>query len=148
MRIAGMVLAAGIMIFISACTPTNNESTPTASPDTEPGTETTATYHTMSIDELANIVSDDDQAYTIVNVHIPYQGEIEGTDANIAFNDIEALTEALPDKNAPIVLYCSSGNMSEQAAQDLVKLGYTQVYDVPGGMYAWQSSGRSLVNSQ
>lgn len=101
----------------------------------------------MSIDELADIMADDDRTYAVVNVHIPYEGEIEGTNANIAFNDIDALTEALPDKNAPIVLYCRSGNMSEQATRNLVELGYTQVYDVPGGMNAWQSSERSLVNN-
>jgi len=145
MQIAGKILVLGLMIFVSACSPTSDENEPTTAQTTQ---ETTASYRTMSIDELADIMSDDDRSYTVVNVHIPYQGEIEDTDANIAFNDIDALTEALPDKNAPIVLYCRSGNMSEQAARDLVELGYTQVYDVPGGMNAWQSSGRSLVDNQ
>ena len=52
----------------------------------------------------------------------------------------------LPDKDAPIVLYCRSGSMSEQASRELIERGYTQVYDVPGGMNAWRSSGRDLVN--
>jgi len=140
-----MVLIVGLMVFVSACSPTGDEteSTPVQTAD-----EMTATYRTMSIDELATIMADDGRSYTVVNVHIPYQGEIEGTDANIAFNDIDALTETLPDKNAPIVLYCRSGNMSEQATRDLVELGYTRVYDVPGGMNTWQSSGRSLVDNQ
>lgn len=145
MQIAGKLLVLGLMIFVSACSPTSDENEPTMVQITQ---ETTASYRTMSIDELADIMADDDRSYTVVNVHIPYQGEIEDTDANIAFNDIDALTEALPDKNAPIVLYCRSGNMSEQATRDLVELGYTQVYDVPGGMNAWQSSGRSLVDNQ
>jgi rhodanese-related sulfurtransferase len=145
MQIAGKLLVLGLMIFVSACSPTSDENEPTMVQTTQ---ATTASYRTMSIDELADIMADDDRSYTVVNVHIPYQGEIEDTDANIAFNDIDALTEALPDKNAPIVLYCRSGNMSEQATRDLVELGYTQVYDVPGGMNAWQSSGRSLVDNQ
>lgn len=145
MQIAGKILVLGLMIFVSACSPTSDENEPTTVQTTQ---ETTASYRTMSIDELADIMADDDRSYTVVNVHIPYQDEIEDTDANIAFNDIDALTEALPDKNAPIVLYCRSGNMSEQATRDLIELGYTQVYDVPGGMNAWQSSGRSLVDNQ
>ena len=145
MQIAGKILVLGLMIFVSACSPTSDENEPTTVQTTQ---ETTASYRTMSIDELADIMADDDRSYTVVNVHIPYQDEIEDTDANIAFNDIDALTEALPDKNAPIVLYCRSGNMSEQATRDLIELGYTQVYDVPGGMNAWQSSGRSLVESR
>lgn len=144
MRIAGKILVLGLMVFVSACSPTSAANEPTTAQTTQ---ETTPSYRTMSIDELADIMADDDRTYAVVNVHIPYEGEIEGTDANIAFNDIGALTEALPDKNAPIVLYCRSGNMSEQATRNLVELRYTQVYDVPGGMNAWQSSERSLVNN-
>lgn len=145
MRIAGVMLVVGLIVFVSACSPTSHENEPTAVQTMQ---ETTATYRTMSVDGLADIMADEDRSYIVVNVHIPYQGEIEGTDYNIAFNDIDALTEALPDKNTPIVLYCRSGNMSEQTTQDLVELGYTQVYDVPGGMNAWQSSGRKLVDNQ
>ena len=140
----GTMLAVGIIILVSSCTATNNEDQPT----TTQAAEMTAIYHTMTIQELANVITDDERTYTVVNVHIPYQGEIEGTNANIAFNNIDALTEALPDKDTPIVLYCRSGSMSEQATRDLVELGYTQVFDVPGGMNAWQSSGRSLVNTR
>jgi rhodanese-related sulfurtransferase len=82
----------------------------------------------------------------VVNVHIPYEGEVEGTDAFIPYNDIDALTASLPDKDARIVLYCRSGRMSAEASQKLAELGYTQVWDVPGGMNAWSNSGREIVN--
>ena len=36
--------------------------------------------------------------------------------------------------------------MSAQATQALVDRGYTQVYDVPGGMIAWQTSGHQIVD--
>lgn len=144
MRTLMVGLVALIVIVAAACSSTDNAS------QTNPAEEAEqlATYRTMSIDDLATVMADVDSAYTVVNVHIPYQGEIEGTDYNIAYNDIDALTSALPDKDAPIILYCRSGNMSDQAARDLVELGYTQVYDVPGGMNAWQSSGRILVDNQ
>lgn len=103
-----------------------------------------AIYQTLSMDEFLTVVDNEADKYTIVNVHIPYAGEIPQTDSNVAFNDIDALTSALPDKDAPIILYCRSGNMSETATRALVDLGYTHVYDVPGGMNAWQSSGREL----
>ena len=143
-RLLGTMLAVGVTILISSCTPTDNEDLPTPTQEAD----VTAIHHTMTIEELANVMADDERTHTVVNVHIPYQGEIEGTDANIAFDNVDALTEALPDKSTPIVLYCRSGSMSEQAAQDLVELGYTQVYDVPGGMNAWQSGGRTLVDTQ
>ena len=128
-----------IAVLISACSSDNTVST-------EPTTERIPTYQTMSIDELAGTIEDTESEFTVVNVHIPYQGEIEGTDYNIAFNDVDQLMSILPDKDAPIVLYCRSGSMSEQASRELIERGYTQVYDVPGGMNAWRSSGRDLVN--
>jgi rhodanese-related sulfurtransferase len=36
--------------------------------------------------------------------------------------------------------------MSRQASVALIQQGYTQVWDVPGGMIAWQASGRELID--
>ncbi len=50
------------------------------------------------------------------------------------------LSEMLPDKNAEIVVYCRSGNRSEQAASYLVENGYTNVSDM-GGINDWKALG-------
>lgn len=144
MRILFVVLAVLISIGISACSSTSDVNQPVPTNENEQS----ASYQTMSIDDLAEVMADTDRTFTVINVHIPYQGEIEGTDYNVAYNDIDALTTALPDKDASIILYCRSGNMSEQAARDLVELGYTNLYDVPGGMNTWQSSGHALISNQ
>ena len=44
--------------------------------------------------------------------------------------------DVLPDKDAKILVYCRSGNRSRTAANVLVSLGYTQVYDF-GGIINW-----------
>lgn len=144
MTLIKFVALSMIVIVVAACSPDQQAVEPTSESSDIETTQSEAVYQTLSIDEFTTIVDNESDQYTIVNVHIPYTGEIQATDANVAFNDIDALTSALPDKDAPIILYCRSGNMSEQATRELVELGYTNIYDVPGGMNAWQSNGREL----
>jgi rhodanese-related sulfurtransferase len=106
-----------------------------------------AAYQSITIEEFATALDQLD-AYTVVNVHIPYEGEVPNTDLQIAYNNVEALTAALSERNAPIILYCRSGRMSAEASQSLRSLGYTNVIDVLGGMNAWTASGRALLFSE
>lgn len=103
-------------------------------------------YTDISTKELARMLENKD--FTLVNVHIPYIGDIAGTDLSIPFNKIADNLDKLPsDKNAKIVLYCQSGSMSAIAADTLVRLGYRNVYNVEGGMIQWQRDGNKLVFS-
>jgi rhodanese-related sulfurtransferase len=84
--------------------------------------------------------------FLLVNVHIPYEGEIRNTDVFIPFDKITENLDKLPkDKSAEIVLYCRSGRMSELAAKDLVRLGYRQVSHLSGGMNDWKQSGFEII---
>ena len=83
---------------------------------------------------------------TLINVHVPYEDHIEGTDAFIPFDSILDDPELPTDRSAPIALYCRSGNMSAQATADLSAAGYTNVVDLDGGMNAWETAGRDLLD--
>ncbi|MDP3900591.1 MAG: rhodanese-like domain-containing protein [bacterium] len=85
--------------------------------------------------------------FTLIDTHIPEQAHIPGTDFFIPFNEITQRQKELPaDKDTPIVLYCRSGNMSETAAKDLINAGYTNVYNLVGGVNAWQAAGNEVDN--
>ncbi|MGV8967058.1 MAG: rhodanese-like domain-containing protein [Cellulomonas sp.] len=48
-------------------------------------------------------------------------------------------------KDATYVVYCRSGNRSGVATKKLADLGFTDVYDVQGGIVAWQAAGGPVV---
>lgn len=49
--------------------------------------------------------------------------------------------QVVPDKDAPVVLYCAGGTRSVLAAKALQELGYTNVASLEGGFNAWKSAG-------
>jgi len=62
-------------------------------------------------------------------------GHIEGS-VNAPLSSLNE-TELPYPKDEPIYVICRSGNRSAQAAQLLKQRGYTEIYDVSGGMVAW-----------
>jgi rhodanese-related sulfurtransferase len=52
--------------------------------------------------------------------------------------DIETL---IPGKDEPIVLYCGGGYRSALAADNLQRMGYTNVVSMDGGIRAWREAG-------
>jgi rhodanese-related sulfurtransferase len=96
-------------------------------------------YTDVSVAELQTMLAHKD--FTFVNVHIPFEGNIAKTDLSIPYDQIEQNLDKLPaDKNAKIVLYCRSDRMSNIAAKNLVGLGYTNVWNLDGGMLAWEQA--------
>jgi len=57
--------------------------------------------------------------------------------------DIEA---RVPDLNTEIILYCGGGFRSALAADNLQKMGYTNVISMDGGIRGWREKNYSLTN--
>ena len=112
-----------------------------------PGGEVTVEggkYTALTVPEYRALAGSTD--FLIVNVHVPFEGDLPGTEASIPFDDIMAHLDRLPvDKSAKILLYCKSGRMSGIAATELVKLGYTGVHDLLGGFNAWVAAGHPMA---
>ena len=98
-----------------------------------------ATYDQISGAE-AKALMDGESGYVIIDArtqeeydegHIP--GAILIPDGEIA----DRAENELPDKDQMILVYCRSGRRSKIAAEELVKLGYTNVKEF-GGIIDWE----------
>ena len=62
--------------------------------------------------------------------------------------NLETTTELLPDKSATIVVYCSLGIRSEDVAEQLKKAGYTNVFNLFGGIFEWKNNDFTIYNTE
>ena len=79
-----------------------------------------------------------------LDVRGPGDAVIPGTDLSIAFDTLAARRAALPPKTTRLAIYCHSGRRSAIAAQTLLRLGYTSIVELRGGIVAWAQAGRPL----
>ena len=103
-----------------------------------------ASYRIISQQEAAELMAHE-KDYIILDVrredefaqkHI--KGALNIPNESIGTSEIAAL----PDKDQLIMIYCRSGNRSKQAAEKLVKLGYTNIVEF-GGIITWNGETAS-----
>ena len=132
-----------ILAAVTACSSGGTSEEVNLDTSNQPGREVAVeggTYRDISVSELQTMM--DNKDFTLVNVHIPFEGDIPETDISFPFDQVEGNLDKLPeDKDAKIVLYCRSDRMSNIAAEELVGLGYTNIWNLDGGFNAWKDAG-------
>jgi rhodanese-related sulfurtransferase len=138
---AGVLGALLVLALAGLASPSGGQTSDTRKVPVEGG----GSYTEVSVGGLARLLESKD--VPLINVHVPYEGEIAGTDAFIPFDQVEANLGKLPaSKDTRVVLYCRSGSMSAIAARTLVRRGYTDVWNLDGGMIAWKQAGHLLIH--
>ena len=97
-------------------------------------------YKTITENEATSLIEND---AVIIDVRTESEfasGYIDGA-INIPVDNIGSITY---EKDTVIILYCASGMRSSNAAQTLVDMGYTNVYNLDGGLINW---GAELVET-
>lgn len=95
-----------------------------------------SSYHKISAEDAKEMMDTQDVIIVDVRTQDEYnEGYIENA-ILIPNESISGAPSELPDKDAVILIYCRSGNRSKQAADKLVALGYTNIYDF-GGIIDW-----------
>lgn len=77
----------------------------------------------VSVSQLHQML--EEKYFILVNVHVPYDGEIPQTDMFIPYNKIDTFLNELPTKNQKIMLYCRSDYISTIAVKNLAKTAFT-----------------------
>ena len=99
----------------------------------------TNTYRQITMDGAVDMMAQE-TGYIILDVRRPDEfaaGHIPNA-INVPNETIgTAEISELPDKNQLIMVYCRSGRRSKEAAEKLVKLGYTNIVEF-GGILDWK----------
>ncbi len=68
---------------------------------------------------------------------------------NVGYNNfsINEITIAYPDKETPIVVYCTVGIRSEDICEKLIDAGYTNVKNLYGGICEWKNNQYPVIDS-
>ena len=98
-----------------------------------------ASYDQISGAE-AKALMDSESGYVIIDARTQEeydQGHIPGAILIPEYEIADRAEKELPDKDQLILVYCRSGRRSKIAAEELVKLGYTNVKEF-GGIIDWE----------
>ena len=98
-----------------------------------------ASYDQISGAEAKELM-DSENGYIIIDARTQEeydQGHIPGAILIPEYEIADRAEKELPDKNQLILVYCRSGRRSKIAAEELVKLGYTNVKEF-GGIIDWE----------
>lgn len=110
----------------------------------EPAPESARVVHQISMYEADELLATPGVTFYDVNtLELWADGYIPGA----IFFGVGDWKKLLPaDKNAMLVFYCANRlcQSSETAAYEVMKLGYTNVRQMPDGIYGWKMSGRKF----
>jgi phage shock protein E len=134
--ISAVALAVAAVTGISACSssPHAGSSSPTAI-----GAHLTASDFSTAMKTPGTIVLDVRTPAEFATGHLPgaQNIDIEGSDF--------ATRIAALEKTATYAVYCHSGNRSGAAMEQMTAANFTHVYDLAGGIGAWQSMGGPMT---
>ena len=133
-RIVMSIITVCMFIPFSNCAQ-NKQNTKNESAETK---TSVAEYRKISAQE-AKIMLDENPDAILLDVRSEAEFKEQHIKGAILFPVAEIKGKAankLPDKNALILIYCRSGIRSKDAANQLISIGYTNVYDF-GGIIGW-----------
>ncbi|MCP4257778.1 MAG: rhodanese-like domain-containing protein [Planctomycetes bacterium] len=97
-------------------------------------------YHNISPSEVKRKIDSGKDGFSVLDVRSKeaYQkGHVPGA-LSAPFNDLIVKRSIEPEKDKDIIIICYGGGMSRVVSSILAEMGFTKVYNMEGGMYAWK----------
>ena len=137
-------LAMAAVLLVTASCGAGKGGSPTKAAHQKPSTQTGAAFIRLDPEQFAAWIGY--PTAFVINVHVPYEGELEHTDAFIPYDRILEDSRLPADKDTEIFLYCKTGHMSAIAGEALSRAGYRHVSHLEGGMKAWEAAGKPVIH--
>jgi rhodanese-related sulfurtransferase len=126
------------VVFIAGCA----NSAPDASINKDIQTNIFGAVESSGVQALIN------KGVTVIDVRTPEEysaGHLENA-VNIDFKAASFKEEISKlDKEKPYLVYCRTGGRSGQSVKIMEELGFKNIYDLKGGITAWQAEGKTVV---
>ena len=143
-RIVLLTVTAGLSLgLIASATAQNNPAkpeTPAKQPGEGKGAQLIDVARAEKLIEAKKVL--------IVDVRTPKEfaaGHLAGaTNVDFRDKDFEAKAAKLP-KDQPILVHCASGVRSAKACEIMTRLQFPLLYDLKGGIHAWEAAGKPVV---
>ena len=93
----------------------------------------------ISVEEAVELIRDNPETAQIVDIRDDQSFETKHIDSAVHLHNSnlpEFLDQA--DLEAPLLVYCYHGHMSQSAAAFLAEHGFKQVFSIDGGFEAWK----------
>lgn len=113
---------------------------------TNPAPADAIAFGLVTPDQAATLAANPD--ITVLDVRTPEEfedGHLSGATMIDFYAETFADDIAALDADETYLVYCRSGNRSGQATALMASLGFEQVYDLDGGIIAWEAQGLSLT---
>ncbi|MGK2905577.1 MAG: rhodanese-like domain-containing protein [Desulfuromonadales bacterium] len=107
-----------------------------------------AVARNLSPQDAFNLVEQRSDLY-LLDVRTPgefQQARLEGAHLIPIDQFVKRLAEVPKDR--PILVYCAVGSRSAQVVNYLARQGYTEIYNLYGGIYSWQQTGYPVLKGK
>lgn len=139
-----LFIIAALSAGVAACNGQAEEAVENASPTTQ---ETTVKQvaQNISVAPFAEKVASGKGQLVDVRTQGEYaEGHIAGATNIDIYSETFKNEISNLDKNTPVYVYCRSGGRSGKAMSIMKDMGFVEVYNLEGGMNAWQSSNQAV----